>query len=132
MLKVLTIVFGVLIAASRLIGVVFPDAVKRLLKGMIEEKGVFLLLLVYGAVLGGLFVWGFRLEYARQNAGWQACIMLVFGALLALMALLSLAAPKVVTGMMAKFAEMSSANIRLLSVAGVVVGVLVILLGASM
>ena len=132
MLKVLTIVMGVMIAAVRLIGIVFPDAVKRLLKGMIEEKGVLLLLMVYGSALGALFAWGFRLEYARQNAGWQAYVLLVFGVLMAVMSLLSLAAPKMLTGIMTKVAEAPAAKMRLLCVVGVVAGVLIILLGASM
>ncbi|KPL01467.1 MAG: hypothetical protein AMK75_04780 [Planctomycetes bacterium SM23_65] len=131
MLKVLAIVMGILVAATRLIGVIFPGAVKRLLKGMLEEKGVLLLLMVYGAVLGALFVWGFRLEYARQNTGWQAYILLVFGVLMVLMSLLSLATPKVLLGIMTKFAELEVTKLRLLCVVGVVVGVLLILLGWS-
>lgn len=131
MLKVLAIVMGILVAATRLIGVIFPGAVKRLLKGMMEEKGVLLLLMVYGAVLGALFVWGFRLEYARQNTGWQAYILLVFGVLMVLMSLLSLATPKVLLGIMTKFAELEVTKLRLLCVVGVVVGVLLILLGWS-
>ena len=132
MLKVLAIVMGILVAATRLIGVIFPGAIKRLLKGRIEETRVLLFLMVYGAGLGALFVWGFRLEYVRQNAGWQAYILLVFGVIVALMSLLSLATPKVLVGIMAKFTELEVAKLRLLFVIGVVVGVLLILLGWSM
>ena len=132
-LQVVAIAVGILIVATRLTGVIFPDAITRLLKGMIAEKGVLLLLLVYSAALGGLFIWGFRLQYASvEGTGWQAFVLLIFGVIVTLLSLLSLASPKVLLGLAAKFTDASSTNMRLLCALGVVVGVLLILLGVSM
>ena len=135
LMKGLTVAFGVLIAASRLVGVVFPGFLKKLIKLMVEEKGALLLLMVYGAVLGGFFVWGFRIEFTRQVAGWQDFVMLVIGVLMALMCLLFLAAPKVLTAMLdrvMKWVEVSEMNMRLLALIGVVFGIIVLLIGLSM
>jgi len=135
LMKGLTVAFGVLIAASRLVGVFFPGFLKKLIKLMVEEKGALLLLMVYGAVLGGFFVWGFRIEFTRQVAGWQDFVMLVIGVLMALMCLLFLAAPKVLTAMLdrvMKWVEVSEMNMRLLALIGVVFGIIVLLIGLSM
>lgn len=132
MLKVLTIVMGVLVIVSRLCGILFPGSFKKMLKLFLEEKGVLLYMMVIGAVLGALFIYAFRYDRMTATAGWQAYIMLIFGIIMAALALLSLAVPRMLLDIMGKFTDVSEATMRLLCLVGVVAGVLILLLGLSM
>jgi len=137
LLKELAIVMGILIVVTRGMCVIFPGFVKKLMKLFLEEKGVLLLMMVLGAILGAVFIWGFRLKYeaaavGQTHVGWQAYVLLVFGIAIVLMSLLSLAAPKVLTGFMTRMADASSAMLRVLCLMGVVAGVLIFLMGLSM
>jgi hypothetical protein len=132
MLQILAIVVGVAAAATRLMGVLFPGFVKRLIKLLLEEKGPLLFAMVYAAVLGALFIWGFRLEYAALNVWWQANVLLLLGVVIVLVALRILASPKALFNLLGRISEMSATSVRLLCLAGVLFGVLLTLLGVSM
>jgi len=132
MLKMLAIVVGVVVAATRLLGIFFPNFMKKLLKLFLEEKRALLFGIVYMAVLGGLFLWGFRLEYDALNVWWQANVLLVLGIVLTLLALRILAWPRSLFTLLGRLSETSAMRMRLLCLVGVVFGVLLALLGVSM
>jgi hypothetical protein len=132
MLQILAIVVGVLAAATRLMGVIFPGFVKKLLKLLLEEKGPLLFGMVYAAVLGALFVWGFRLEYAALNVWWQANVLLILGIVMVLVALRNLAWPQALFTLLGRISEMSPTGVRLLCLLGAIFGGLLTLLGLSM
>jgi|GEM_PF-4845388 hypothetical protein len=132
MLQVLAIVVGVAVAATRLMGILFPGFIKKLLKLFLEEKGALLFGMVYMAVLGGLFIWGFRLEYEALNVWWQANVLLILGILLTLVALRLLAWPRTFFTLLGRISQMSATGVRLLGLVGVVFGVLLALVGVSM
>jgi len=133
MLKVLTIVVGVVAVATRLVPLLFPGFGRKLLKLLLEERGALLAMMVYVAVLGALFIWGWRCEYsAPQGAIWQHYVMLVLGIIMTLLALLFLASPESLFRILTRISEMATMALRLLFLIGVIVGVLLILLGVSM
>jgi hypothetical protein len=132
MLNVLAIVVGVVAVATRFVGVLFPGFGKKLLKLLLEERGVALFGMVYAAALGALFIWGFRCEFAADTAYWQAYVLLVLGIVLTLMALLFLASPRSLFGLLTWISDLTPASLRLLFLVGVIVGVALILLGVSM
>ncbi len=130
MLKVLAIVMGILVAATRLIGVASPELARRMIKLILDRKVFALVMMVIAAVVGSLFIWGFRLYAAAPGpVPWQACVLLAFGILMVVVGLTGLVVPNRMFSLASKFYVMQSSTLRLLSLAGVVVGVLIILLG---
>ena len=132
MLKVLAIVIGILVVVGRGFGVIFPELARKMMKGMLNKPVISLVLMVPMAVLGGLFIWGYRLWVDQNPTTWQAVILLILGIIMAAAALLFLAVPKLCMGLLEKFSDMEALKLRLLFAIGVVVGVLIILLGVSL
>jgi len=131
MLKVLAVVVGILAVWTRGVAVFAPEFVRKMLKVLLEHKGVLLWMMVTAAILGGLFIWGFRLAYPAE-ASWQAYVLLVFGVIVTVVALLMLAAPKVCIGLVTWMSAAPATTLRLLALVGVVVGLAILLLGVSM
>ncbi len=130
MLKVLAIVMGILVAATRLLGVASPELVRRMIKLLLDRKVFALVMMVIAAVVGSLFIWGFRLYAAAPGAvPWQACVLLAFGILMVVVGLTGLIYPNLMFSLASKFYVTQSSTLRLLSLVGVVAGIVLILLG---
>ena len=132
MLKVLAIVIGILVVVGRGLGVIFPELLRKMMKGMLNKPVISLVLMVPAVVLGGLFILGYRLWVDQNPTTWQAVILLILGIIMAAAGLLFLAVPKLYTGLLEKFSDVEALKLRLLCALGVVVGVLIILLGVGL
>ena len=84
------------------------------------------------AILGGFFIWAYRLYVDVYPVIWQAVVMLIVGIVMAVMGLLFLAVPKLYMPLLKKFSEMPALQLRLLFAVGVVFGIIIILLGVSL
>ena len=132
MLKVLAIVIGILVVVGRGLGVIFPELLRKMMKGMLNKPVISLVLMVPAAVLGGLFILGYRLWVDQNPVTWQAVILLILGIIMGAGGLLFLAVPKLCMGLLEKFSDVEALTLRLLCALGVVVGVLIILLGVGL
>jgi len=130
MLKILAIVVGCVVGATRLIGVVAPELMRRMLKAGLERRVVPLAMMVVVAVVGGFLMWGFE-EYANARpANWAAYVLLAFGVVMTVMGLLFLAVPRIPFGLMAKLFVARTSTLRALSLLGVAVAVAIVLVAA--
>lgn len=130
MLKVLAIVMGILVAATRLMGAASPELARRMIKLVLDRKVFALVMMVIAAVVGSLFIWAFRLYEAKPGpVPWEACVLLALGIFMTVMGLVGLISPNLMFSLAARIYVTRSSTLRLLSVLGVVVGVVIILLG---
>ncbi len=140
MLKALAIVVGIVVAATRLIGVISPEAIRRVIKMVLDRKRLALGMMVIVAILGGCFIYAFRHyvydvgagHYDLERATWAAWVLLAFGILVTAMAFTGLAAPNLAFSLASRLHVMQSSTFRLLAAVGVVVGVAIALLGWSL
>ena len=129
MLKVLAVVVGVLVTVTRLLGVVSPELARRMIKLVLDRKTFALVMMVVVAIIGSLFVWGFRLYDHQYASHWAAYVLGALGVVMVVMALLGLVFPNLAFSLASKFYVMQCSRLRLLCLIGVVVGVVIILLG---
>ncbi len=132
LLKTLAVVVGLIAALTRLPAVISPELGRKMIKMLLDRRGVALFLMVVVAVLGALIGWGFELyrEASLVNpvplAAW---ILLAFGALMTIMGLLGLIIPNLMFSLASKFYVVQSSTLRALAGLGVIVGLAIALLG---
>jgi uncharacterized protein YjeT (DUF2065 family) len=137
MLSILAMVVGIVVAATRAIGVFAPETARKMMKGLLRRELLCLVLALVAAVVGALFIWGFRLEHGwsiseSRVVGWQSYVLLSIGVLMVLVGLLFLAVPRGMTGLAAKVVDLPALKLRLLALVGVLIGIFVFLLGLTM
>ena len=133
MLKILAIVLGVIVVVTRSICVIVPEVAHKVMKGLLERKVLLLALMVVVAVIGSLFIWGFRRHVPGDaTADWMSIVLLVLGIWMAAMALLGLLAPNLAFRMLEWGIKVPPMTMRLLSLLGVAVGVFILIIGLRM
>ena len=132
LLKTLAVVVGLIAALWRLPAVISPEFGRKMIKMLLDRRGVTLFLMVVVAVLGSVFVWAFRLyfnasvENAVPLAAW---VLLGFGVLMTVMGLLGLIFPNLMFSLVSKFYVVQSSTLRALAGLGVIVGLAIAWLG---
>jgi hypothetical protein len=131
MLKVFAIVLGVLAVITRGAGLVSPAAGRRMVRTLVEQKLLFLVLLLIMAIMGAVIVWGARTSL-QETSSWQAIVMLVLGIVLALAGLVNLAFKKLMPAVATWIVGLSDTAVRALCLLGVALGVFLIWMGTTM
>lgn len=129
MLKILSIIVGIVAAVTRLAGVVSPEFARSMLRTMLEKRIIPLILMVVVAVLGSFLIWGFRL-YASDvpSVPWAAWVLLGLGVAMAAGGLLFLAMPGIPLKIMARFYVAQTTTMRLLCLFGALAGTAIVLI----
>jgi len=132
LLKIVSIVLGVLVVITRGWGTLFPESARTLMRGMLARKRLMLVLALVAALAGALIAGAARVYLADVAVNWQAIVLLVLGIFVALVGLVFLAAPAVPTRIAGKFLTVSATTFRLACLVGVAFGAVMLYAGITM
>ena len=130
LLKVLTIVFGVMITGTRLAGLASPSLARRLLRGLKDRRVFILVMGLVMSILGATLFWSARRAVTLEDLSLGKAIWaLALGGLAAIGGLAVLIAPNFAVRKLDWVQARTDATLRILMLIGVLVGLAILYLG---